>query len=188
MLPKLQRVDEMLEPPFVGRFYLVPGATHIFLYRAGWYPVIGAKHEDAEHIKFPHQHYHPDWRFMPEWSWEQSTDIGVQRAFGSPLCHRPIPWSDMNEVAPFGPLTYRRRKCKRIPPVNTIFAEQKNGRALHDAWLGKDAHRGPFGLICPHRGTALGTMPINEDGTVTCPLHGLKFCARTGKSVPTNAS
>lgn len=179
----MQRVDQMLEPPVVGRFYLVPGVTHRFADRDGWFPVMGAKHEDKEHIGFAHYHYHPDWRFMPDWAWEYYTDIGEQRAFGRPLCHGHP--GAPHDILPFGPVEYRRRRCRRAPPENTIFAVQPGGRALHRAWAGKDARPGPHGWICPHRGTALGSVPVNPDGTVTCPLHGLKFCAKTGKSVPT---
>lgn len=183
----LQRVDQMLEPPVVGQYYMVPGVTHRFADRDGWFPVIGAKHEDREHIGFPHYHYHPDWRFMPEWAWYYSTWADEQHAFGKPLCHSGWDASRENfhDVLPFGDLTYRRRKCRRQPPENIIFPTKKGGQALHRAWAGKDARPGRYGWVCPHRGYALGSVPVNADGTITCPLHGLKFCSKTGKSVPT---
>lgn len=183
----MQRVNEMLKPPIVGMTYLVPGVTHRIFDRASWFPVMGTKHEDREHIGFAHDHYHPDWRFMPGWAWESAQRPkgslhGPQRAFGWPLCSTdPI----NGGILPFGEVEYRRRLCKRIVPVNTIFTTQPGGVALHRAWAGKDAKRGAHGLICPHRGTVLGSVPENADGSITCPLHGLKFCAKTGKSIPT---
>ena len=34
--------------------------------------------------------------------------------------------------------------------------------------------------ICPHKGADLSRMPV-RDGCVTCPLHGLRFDAETGR-------
>ena len=36
--------------------------------------------------------------------------------------------------------------------------------------------------VCPHRGADLNGVPV-VDGTITCPLHGIIFCAKTGESL-----
>ena len=36
--------------------------------------------------------------------------------------------------------------------------------------------------ICPHKGTDLRTIPV-VNGVIQCPLHGLQFCATTGRAV-----
>ncbi len=39
------------------------------------------------------------------------------------------------------------------------------------------------GYICPHKGYDLRQCPIDSDGNVTCPLHGLKFNWKSKKMV-----
>lgn len=189
-MAKLLRVDEMLEPPMVGQTYLVPTINYRFgddkKHRN--YPIMGTLHEDAEHIGFPWMHYHMDWRFAPQSAIRYAKRrghwfAGEQAVFGIPLQNRDYPHGDV---------TYRRLKCRRAPPINTIFSKPKpsgypsNGQLLHRAWFGKPAARGPHGLICPHRGTVLGSALVETDGSITCPLHGLKFCAKTGASIATH--
>jgi len=45
-----------------------------------------------------------------------------------------------------------------------------------------DGERVVHATRCPHRGASLADCPV-EDGVVTCPFHGYRFDARTGKSV-----
>ena len=37
---------------------------------------------------------------------------------------------------------------------------------------------------CPHRGVALAHIGPDGDGIIECPLHALRWCARTGEHVP----
>ncbi|MEI9995116.1 MAG: Rieske 2Fe-2S domain-containing protein [Rhizomicrobium sp.] len=178
-MSKGKRVDEMKTPPIVGQYYMVATVRHkLFDLAPRSWAVMGVRHSDAEHLNFPYQHYHLDWRFVPQGAWRKATNnrYGEQGVFGIPLHHVGME---------HGPVIYRRRKCLRDVPVNVIFATMPGGIDLHRAWHGKPAVQGQHGLICPHRGTHLGSVPANRDGTVTCPLHGLKFCARTGASVAT---
>lgn len=173
----VKRVDEMLAAPVIGQCYSVPTVELEFLRTTKAWPVMGLKHEDAEHLNFPYEHYHFDWRFMPDFAFRQcASHDDVQRIFG-----RVLHYIDRALSAP----RYRLRKCRRQMPVCTIFTTAVNGVALHRAWAGRDAIHSPRGLICPHRGTALGSIAPSADGTITCPLHGLKFCATTGRSIPT---
>lgn len=172
----MERVDEMLTAPVVGKYYLVPTVLFEFHSVIRPWPIMGTKHDDAEHLNFPHLHYHFDWRFIaPKMSIYRRSET-LQLNFGLILHYigRELP-------API----YRRRRCQRPMPLNTIFSMVPTGMALHRAWAGKDAHRDAHGLICPHRGTALGSITPQPDGSITCPLHGLKFCATTGRSIPT---
>ena len=178
----MQRVDHMLEPPIVGQTYLVPSIIYKMFNdnEPRWYPVMGTRHEDADHLKFPWEHFHPDWRFMPAAVVAKAMRAGgrrygTQALFGYPLQMHGLDVPEKTE--------YRRRKCVRTMPENVILASMPLARGHFDAWEGVDAKRGPRGLVCPHRGTILGSVTPNPDGTITCPLHGLKFCARTGKSV-----
>lgn len=199
-MASLQRVDEMHEPPIVGQFYLVPTIFYRFGedYRKGvttWpplqrhHPVMGTRHEDGEYLGFPHFHYHMDWRFAKQAVVRTAMArgshwFGEQALFGIPLIRSGEP--------DHGPVTYRRMKCLRIPPINVQFSRPRSsgflsgGQLLHRAFFGKPAAPGPHGWICPHRGTVLGSVPVNLDGTITCPLHGLKFCAKTGASIATH--
>lgn len=157
----MQRIYEMLAPPIVGTAYLVPCVTHRIFDRDGLFPVMGIKHEDREHIGFVHDHYHPDWRFMPGWAWAEALRpkgalYGAQRAFGWPLCSTdPI----SGGILPFGEIQYRRRLCKRVVPVNTVFAEQPGGKKLHQAWAGTDARRGPHRLDLSASRDGIGLNP-----------------------------
>lgn len=36
---------------------------------------------------------------------------------------------------------------------------------------------------CPHQGFSLKGFPVAEDGTIVCPLHGLKWDTKTGAMV-----
>ena len=39
------------------------------------------------------------------------------------------------------------------------------------------------GHICPHQGTDLAGIITDRDGAITCPLHGLRWHARTGAAL-----
>lgn len=163
----LQRVDRLKEPPVVGLAYLVPtvfGQWHHLL--RDW-PVIGLKHDDIEHLNFAEVHYHLDTRFL--------------RVQESLLWNAPTtPLHDRDQVK-IGPIKFKRLTCIREPVAfrapsdfkvkfQTAFAEQQCGK-------------GKRGWVCPHKHFPLGTIaPI--DGVVTCPLHGLRIDAATGKCLP----
>src|SRR6185369_16121551 len=54
----------------IGKYYRVPAVRVAIWHRfVGWLPVIGPKHEDAEFVNFPHQHFHVNWHFAPERVW-----------------------------------------------------------------------------------------------------------------------
>lgn len=42
---------------------------------------------------------------------------------------------------------------------------------------------GPNGRVCPHRGYDLSEVEPDEQGVIQCPLHALRWCAKTGENV-----
>jgi hypothetical protein len=179
----MECIDDLREPPVVGKYYSVP---HVFYRYAGrdprWWPVIGPKHDDAEHLKFTRPHYHLDIRFV------RLVMLRVTDWRNSPwfdLAARPI-----SEVEDWGPLPqpeYRKAKCKVSDAGFPSLAE--NGmptfNALHDAYQGKRCGRDGEGrLVCPHKGAILSNLPPDRHGRVLCPLHGLMIDAVNGVVVP----
>ena len=73
----------------------------------------------------------------------------------------------------------RVNKVEAYRPMKTV-SELSVQRSKLKRW-----HNVPLDLnkmVCPHRGADLsGIEP--EDGLITCPLHGLRFCAKTGRAM-----
>lgn len=94
---------------------------------------------------------------------------------------------------PHPPIVHRRRKMQReftYPRaeveaiVNGRNAKDRSFLAMWAAHAGMTARRGEHGLICPHRNYPLGNVRPDADGILTCPLHGLRICSRTGLVEP----
>ncbi len=156
--------------------------------RYGWVPVIGPEHEDAEHINFPHLHYHVDLRFVAahafnarlyalKWAYPgKSEEEYLGRLLGLPVTTKdadPVRFDGLVIETEVGtrPLlckrampTFPRAIARWIPQLETAYAE---------------CQLKP-GLVCPHRGIPLADF-VQPDGTVTCPGHGLRFNAVTGR-------
>lgn len=162
----------------IGRWYRVPCVFGRMFDWERWWPVMGPKHEDAEFIGFFQQHYHVDWRFVPKRFMPRGGN-----ALAYPL-HEPSPaqlaaWPTTRINLPLPKPQARRAKCvRKLPPFP----------ALRVPWLKQleAAHAGcklKPGLICPHRGIPLASLPT-IDGIVTCPGHGLRWNVTTGDLVP----
>ncbi|BAI71498.1 hypothetical protein AZL_008600 [Azospirillum sp. B510] len=180
---KIQKVDELMEPPVVGRFYLVPTIEYPLSGKVGHWPVLGPKHTDAEHFGFPWEHYHIDTRFwsgaMQRTFGAKKTEIRPGMATNYPLC--TIDFGLTRRAVPHPPIEYRRLRCVAAT-ITYQFAGLEPVLSLR-RHMGEaamvDTDHGP---ICPHRGFRLGSVPA--DGIITCPLHGLRFCAKSRKAVP----
>jgi hypothetical protein len=161
---QLERVDRLTAPPVVGRFYLVPCVRGEWNSKVAWWPVAGGIHNDAEFFAFKEDHYHLDPRFM--------TDADLDR--GDPEKH-PLSWRPA-----LGPLaetpTLLRRKCKRAG-VMYRHGHRPEAQGLRATFAGRTCARNAQGLICPHRHYGLGSIAPNENGIITCPLHGLMIGA-----------
>lgn len=156
----------------IGEFYQVPAVrVETFHGFEGWIPVIGPMHEDAELIGFPFQHFHVDWRFVPQRLWR----LLGNRCYTNHHFAWPIQCPDGRgkRVILEGPLL-RRMKCKRDPGR---FPTERAGwlKALGERYACAKLTNG----ACPHRGIPVSAM--HRDGDVlTCPGHGLQWNAITG--------
>lgn len=168
----------------IGKYYSVPAVRVKDWYGFhGWVPVIGPKHSDAEVIKFPWPHWHVDWRFAPQRTYEY---LSYVRSPGY-LYGRPIQCpNNHGETVVVEGLTDRRMKCKReLPPFVVPPANWKNDwiTELRKMFCGTRITNG----LCPHRGIPASAM-IREGDVLTCPGHGLQFNATTGEALTARTS
>lgn len=172
------------EPYVVGKFYRVPCVRGYWSIWDDNWPVFGAKHEDFELLGFKPHHYHLDARFLSDRQWRR-----VVGRFGDFYALFSRPLQDVDDSIGTGqtltPPTTRRLKCRRQWPEHPMargtpaFASRiwsKLRSAYADATL-------LHGRICPHRGAPLSTIPVDSEGCVTCPVHGLRWNVSSGKQV-----
>lgn len=157
-------------PYETGKIYAVQVAIlkpdHSFYGHKGKVPVLGPKHEDKDIIGFPHPHYHVDWRFVTK---KLFNTCGPWRSDGA--AHEFAKVLESRHVERLETVRLKMRRPFRVWPVERA----KWFNLLQDAYQDKTAHRG----ICPHKGADMKTLPVDADGCVTCPLHGLKWDAKT---------
>lgn len=187
MKPTTQRQMSAAGTAFViGRRYVVPAVLANRFYGLSdiWIPVIGPRHEDSEVIRFPHMHWHIDWRFAPSKLWNRFHHRPSAARYGIVL---NCPNMDGDRVVIEGPQP-RRMTCKRdLPPYPHKYAQWSEALREHMRQRGCDA------LVngrCPHRGVPAESM-IRDGDVLTCPAHGLQFSATTGlllASAPSEAS
>ena len=168
---------ETWEPGHVYRVPVVRGTW--WSWTRDWV-VLGPRHEDAEFIDFPHQHYHLDPRFVPLTVWRdaQESASGLRRILGAPLMNGLNP---THEWSPPEPLGVRRRKMLRSVPewmIAGAFNAAPWEAKLRAAYADDRLRDG----VCPHRGADLRGMEPDEHGCVVCPLHGLRWNVATGRS------
>jgi hypothetical protein len=197
---KLPIVTELTEPPVVGQFYLVPCVLYWWSGRRAWWPVIGPKHDDVEHLNFAQPHYHLDRRFLPERMFSdaasrihpsQLRELHLRHP-ATTLAARPLgeygPGTKHNpDSASGGPLpapALRKKRCIIADVGFPALADEgvyTTFDRFHAAYEGKRCGRDAEGhLICPHKGARLSSLAADRNGVVTCPLHGLAINVRTG--------
>lgn len=197
MAETIQRVDELRAPPVVGQFYLVPTVRHHWYDSLGVWPVMGPKHEDAEHLQFDREHYHLDLRFLSPHTerklLQRAGDAAEFRGVtgrGSKLAYicaaNPVTqeWADEPLPKPI----YLPKRCYRnehaYPLPRSVGGRNPGFRNLHAAFAGRRCGRDAGGrLICPHKGFALDSLVPDEHGRVVCPLHGLVIDVRASAAV-----
>lgn len=177
--------------PEIGRFYMVPcmkvadSARTIWMDVGGWVPVLGPRHIDQDHLDFPWEHYHIDWRFVGAQPWKYANDESDLNVLGRVLTNTD------GKGALRGSPELRRIKCKREMPKFPPRA------AIYHAWRGDvgikwerleraqafACNKLKPGNICPHRGIDL-TAFAQEDGAAICPGHGLRWNLKTGELMP----
>jgi nitrite reductase/ring-hydroxylating ferredoxin subunit len=182
----------MTTPPVEGEFYLVPcvhvTAEHIKAggcdgMSPGWWAVMGPEHEDAKFFDFPHRHWHYDARFL---SASQVRNRGRRSHRVTLGEHEFILGFPLTNHGTLGAPEMRRKRCRSATPPAwhvTLPNLPKLERALRTE--GRTL-RGNC-KVCPHRGFPLASMPVEADGGITCPGHGLRWHAETGEMLPRGA-
>lgn len=191
----LERITQLSAPPVVGRRYLVPTVAYPWL--CSWnersiaaatrpWPVFLPKHEDAEHLNFPHQHYHVDPRFL------NKADARRAAAY-----HVAPPAPDLKAGLEYTaqrmplyirgrddhpPVVWMARRCFRSE-ITYRFGGYPTIQKLRDHYHGQQCAKGRSGWVCPHKRYPLGSIAADENGILTCPLHGLQIDSKTGHVV-----
>lgn len=170
----------------VGKTYSVPCVFH----RNFHLPVLLPLHADPELGSVAkHPHYHFDWRFIPKSTMKAvwgMTDF--RRLFGY------VAWAVRFEHGealdqPL-PLEYVRKRCLRpMPDFPREWDYHVNGthlrplvKSVETLCKGK-CIRNLENPVCPHKGISLAGLPVDADGCVICPGHGLKWNLQTGELV-----
>lgn len=179
-------VEDLTTPPVVGQTYIVPCVLGSLAYirparaTAQWWPVLRPSHQDSRYAiqtrtiwrdgeeveeefweddpSTPH-HYHVDPRFAPAELYSPT-----ERELGS--------WHNTIDIQ--SEVEFREMECVREMPIQVLYRQL--GRRFVEDHRDKALKCGR----CPHKGTNLASMPI-VDGVVTCPTHGLKFDAGSGR-------
>jgi Rieske [2Fe-2S] domain len=170
-----QRIDRLTEPAVVGRTYLVPTVAAMWPegYVTAPWPVIGPKHTDVEFLNFTWNHYHVDARFVL--SRAHLKLVHKLAYFSTPTSDSHHPLADVI----WQPIRMRRK----MPIYPERFRWDFGIRAIAAHYAGHQCKSGKGGWICPHRNAPLGSLsPV--DGVITCPLHGLRIDAVSGKVLP----
>lgn len=150
------------------------------------WPVVGPMHDDEQFFNFFWKHYHVDARFLTRMQ---------QRALGgspeSPKFHERITRACMGSPLQSNHATNSdglsktfliKKKCTLsapAPPDSRITATRE-WQAMASHFAGYTCKHGKHGFICPHQHVALGAVAV-IDGVITCPLHGLRIDAASGR-------
>lgn len=200
-MQKFQNISEVEGLPVVGRRYWVPCVRAANML----WPVLGPQHADPD-LGAPEEHLHCDGRFMDErqiqfnldqlfavakrlpdlWLTEEVKALGittVEEGF-APLRVRgsthaaSLAATLALPVASLHPPTLHLRVCKRETPTSPpgwflpALESQHSSAKAHDC------------RVCPHRGTPLTGLPVDNEGGVVCPAHGLRWAKSTGLLMP----
>lgn len=161
----MQHINDVTTPK-IGRFYWVPTVL-IPGYMVGGYgpgdrvPVLGPLHTD-EVIDTPYEHYHYDLRFLRHLT---------LAAYGSVVAL----FTPDDVLIPLPAPELRRRKLRRLNPGFPPILCDRLEKAYGD--------RRMVDRICPHQGFNLTGIPADENGHITCPGHGMKWCVLSGLNV-----
>lgn len=158
----------------VGKMYKIPTVQAVLSWGYSVIPVLGPRHNDKEFIGFYQYHYHWDFRFATSRQIER-----LVRDEGGSIFVHVIKAEPGDMTGDAGAVTYRWRKCRRVMPPYPLKPHWLP--AMSAAYTDKtlvDGH------ICPHKGADLTGLPVDAQGCVTCPLHGLRWHVETGRLTP----
>lgn len=165
-----------------------------------WIPVIGGAHSDAGPIGFDPFHWHADYRFidLDELAQIDTGHRGDVSAIRQIALESPIP-----EVVP-EPLPGEEEKSYRVQDQALLGMDQERYFRIRPAvyrqhlpagferrftWLPELTQQMRNCRLdetrrCPHQQADLSGIAPDEDGIITCPLHGLRWDTGTGQVAP----
>jgi hypothetical protein len=187
---------KMGEEPSVGEVYLTPcldltGCTHQELpwpsfqsYQKAMHaiPVLGNHHQDPE-FRFAggeKSHYHVDMRFLEELEFKFLWNTTSNYANNNEHVSFPIVPIHFMKNPPKPSL--QAKVCFR---TLADFSDIRLGQGDDYSDFEDDMEKHTLNLenpVCGHHGTSLKGMCV-KNGIVTCPLHGARWSATTGKYV-----
>ena len=162
---------------------------------ARWWPIIGRWHEDTEIISFRWWHVHIDWRFVKQEHYTRAlsacrhgagpiAQVIVADAIVAPEGNRAAIDPGASEPGSVGTqwLRHEIRRPNERPallwPAETRWLSTLEWQFRHTRLGGRNAR------TCPHKGTDLSGIAPDAHGEIECPLHGLRWCHRTGEARP----
>lgn len=185
----MERIDELKEPPIIGKKYLVPciiessgkyystdesvyygTKTKPIMYV---YPIINHPHTDFESGQY-YIHYHVDYRFVhmkglipvnKDKRYEFAPNIRFNLV-DEEYSRFALGWNKSPRIE------YHPLRCIRLNNLG-IAGDVSRAKMKHQC-----IHKGK----CPHRGYDL-SQEVAINGIITCPLHGLEFDALTKKII-----
>ena len=194
----------------LGQIYQVPCVRSIWPSISDhpiWIPINGPMHDDEGIIDVRFFHWHLDWRFLSKkqmeairtngygsWKAPRETEVfiniisDIHPDLGAEWARhnhrRPnIGWDILEDLptVTIPTQTYLKLKPRRYNGEYPPYAEE----FMMNYWLPalEQAYRHQRikpNLICPHKGGDMNGSPV-VNGTVTCPLHGLRWDLQTGK-------
>lgn len=178
MAAPIKRVTELTAPPVVGEWYLVPTVRFGYASDAArdW-PVFLPKHEDARFFNFTDVHYHPDPRFLSKDLRKLlgGDEYGLAQSQRMPIARKR--WGVWAVDPPAA--IWRRRRCSRADAPYQ-FGHISQVGAIRDHFAGRHCKSNRHGWVCPHQNWPMGSVAPDQDGVLTCPLHGLRVRASDG--------
>jgi hypothetical protein len=158
-----EKVENIKRPLRKGERLLVPCLVKEYFDTIYITPIINHPHNDRENGQ-EEIHYHTDYRFV---KFDKNGAIKREHSrhcFADEFRPQPIINGDLEYFI--------------LPVINEIFfGATAVGLIKKSKLKHKCIHKGK----CPHRGYDLSQVRPDEDGIITCPLHGLKFNAETGE-------
>lgn len=177
-----QHINELTAPPVVGKFYRVPTLYCKHHTLVSHWPLIGPKHNDAQFFKtFEWDHFHVDYRFLSASQRRTSTSrkrTVAENSAASPIINQPIEGARSYMMHTTNTPQVRLKKCsasdtpypyREMEPVKEIQKHFREGERGVRCVRTRDGR-----ALCPHQKADLTSFPVQADGTVICPLHGLK--------------
>lgn len=177
----LQKITDLREPPIVGKYYLVPTINYVWDHMFSEWPVMGPLHHDKE-IDFPSIHFHVDPRFLRgaqvKKAFKKLGSFGVPNYNSMPI----VPLYGRDDSFPRKP-TYKKRRCFSNEYIWHHNTTPKASAVVWQKWGDRPQaiHRPDGRMLCPHKKVDLSQFPKDADGSLICPLHGMRVWCDGGK-------